>query len=274
MHMAEKRTAREILEAQKVLGEFQYEPKRTLKGYTGEILRVDISEPSFRIIPVTEQMKEIFIGGKGFDLLMTWQEVNPKTKWDSPENPICISSGPLGGTTSFPGSGKSIVTTISPTTGSVIDSNVGGHFGPLLKFAGFDGLVVLGKAERDVIVYINGMEGRVTVEESPLLSTNTHLVADELAEMYSDDQDDKRHISTVSAGRGAENSWIGCLNFSWWDWRRHAMRVKQAGRGGSGSVFRRKGLKALVVKAPKTRPTWTIVEEETCGEDPFAEGGE
>lgn len=272
--MAKRSTAREILEAQKVLGEFEYEPKRAVKGYTGEILRVDISEPSFRVIPVTDQMKEIFIGGKGFDLLMMWQEVSPKTKWDSPENPICISSGPLGGTTSFPGSGKSIVTTISPTTGSAIDSNVGGHFGPLLKFAGFDGLVVVGKVERDVIVFINAMEKRVTVEESPLLSTNTHLVAEELAEMYSEDSDDKRHISTVSAGKGAENSWIGCLNFSWWDWRRQTMRVKQAGRGGSGSVFRRKGIKALVVKAPKTRPVWTMQETVPCEDNPFEGGGE
>lgn len=272
--MAKRHDAREILEAQEVLGEFEYEPKRAVKGYTGEILRVDISEPSFRIVPVTEQMKEIFVGGKGFDLIMTWQEVSPRTKWDSPENPICISSGPLGGTTSFPGSGKSIVTTISPTTGSVIDSNVGGHFGPLLKFAGFDGLVVVGKVEDDVIVHIDGMDGRVSVHRSPLLSTDTHLAAEELAEMYSEDEDDKRHISTVSAGRGAENSWIGCLNFSWWDWRRRAMRVKQAGRGGSGSVFRRKGLKAIVVKAPKTRPKWTITEPVPCEGDPFSSGGE
>jgi aldehyde:ferredoxin oxidoreductase len=52
------------------------------------------------------------------------------------------------------------------------------------------------------------------------------------------------------------------------------MRVKQAGRGGSGSVFRRKGLKAIVVKAPKTRPKWTITEPVPCEGDPFSSGGE
>ncbi|MCD4775686.1 MAG: aldehyde:ferredoxin oxidoreductase, partial [Candidatus Aegiribacteria sp.] len=227
--MASTHNAGEILEEQKVLGTFKYNPKPSIRGYTGEILRVDISEPSFRIIPVTEKMKETFTGGKGFDLWMMWQEVTSETKWNSPENPICIAAGPLGGTPSFSGSGKSIVTTISPTTGSAVDSNVGGHFGPLLKFSGFDCLVITGKSENEVIVFIDGMNGKVQVIESPLLSVNSHLAAEELAEMYSDNDDDKRHISTVSSGIGADHAWIGCLNFSWWDWRRKAMRLKQAG---------------------------------------------
>jgi len=261
--MASTYNAGDILAKQKVLATFEYSPKPSIRGYTGEILRVDIGEPSFRIIPVTDKVKEVFTGGKGFDLWMMWQEVTSETKWDSPENPICIAAGPLGGTPSFSGSGKSIVTTISPTTGSVVDSNVGGHFGPLLKFSGFDCLVITGKSEKDVIVFIDGMNGTVQLIESPLLSVNSHLAADELAEMYSDDEDDKRHISTVSAGIGADHAWIGCLNFSWWDWRRKTMRLKQAGRGGTGSVFRKKGLKALVVKAPHTRPVWTISQQDT-----------
>jgi len=258
--MASQHTASDILDKQVVKGSFSYSPKPSVRGYTGEILRVDIAEPSFRIIPVTEKMKDVFTGGKGFDLWMTWQEVNGDTKWDSPENPICIAAGPLGGTTSFAGAGKSIVTTISPTTGSVVDSNVGGHFGPLLKFSGFDCLVITGQTEGDTVVRIDGMKGLVEVIESPLLSVDSHLAAEELVEMYSKDDDDKRHFSTVSAGTGADHAWIGCLNFSWWDWRRRTMRLKQAGRGGTGSVFRRKGLKALMVKAPHTRPVWTRKE--------------
>ncbi|MCK4504116.1 MAG: hypothetical protein KAW14_00750 [Candidatus Aegiribacteria sp.] len=261
--MANTHTTGEILDKQKILGTFEYSPKPSIRGYTGEILRVDISEPSFRIIPVTEKMKEVFTGGKGFDLWLMWQEVTSETKWDSPENPICIAAGPLGGTPSFSGSGKSIVTTISPTTRSAVDSNVGGHFGPLLKFSGFDSLVITGKSVNEVIVFIDGMNGRVQVIESPLLSVNSHLAAEELAEMYSDNDDDKRHISTVSSGSGADHAWIGCLNFSWWDWRRKTMRLKQAGRGGTGTVFRNKGLKALVVKAPHIRPVWTISRKDT-----------
>lgn len=261
--MVKTHTASEILDAQKVLAALEYHPKPAHRGYTGEILRVDLSESSFRIIPVTEKMKDIFTGGKGFDLWLMWNEVTPDTKWDSPENPICIAAGPLGGTTSFAGSGKSIVTTISPTTGSVVDSNVGGHFGPLLKFSGFDAMVISGKAENEAIVFIDGMSGRIQIIETPLLSVDSHLAAEELAEMYSDSEDGKRNISTVSAGSGSDHAWIGCLNFSWWDWRRRTMRLKQAGRGGTGTVFRNKGLKALIVKAPHTRPVWTISPKET-----------
>lgn len=266
--MARKHTAGEILEKQKVLSTFEYSPKPAQRGYTGEILRVDLSEPSFSILPVSEKMKEVFTGGKGFDLWLMWNEVTSDTKWDSPENSICIASGPLGGTTSFAGSGKSIVTTISPTTGSVVDSNVGGHFGPLLKFSGFDAMVIRGKVENESIVFIDGINGRIQVIESPLLSVDSHLAAEELAEMYSEDEDDKRRISTVSAGTGSDHAWIGCLNFSWWDWRRRTMRLKQAGRGGTGTVFRNKGLKALVVRAPHTRPMWTIT-----GQDDASKGG-
>lgn len=259
--MAEEHNAGTILEAQKVLATFEYSPKPSIRGYTGEVLRVDVAEHSFEIIPVTEQMKDIFTGGKGFDLWLMWQEVTADTKWDSPENPICIATGPLGGTTSFPGAGKSIVTTISPTTGSVIDSNVGGHFGPLLKFSGFDAMVVVGQVKDNVVLFIDGFNGRIQLIESPLLSVDSHLAAEELAEMYADNDDEKRRLSTVSAGTGSTHTWIGCLNFSWWDWRRKAMRLKQAGRGGIGSVFRRKGLKALVVRAPHTRPIWTIADK-------------
>jgi len=60
------------------------------------------------------------------------------------------------------------VVTVSPLTGSVIDSNVGGYFGPYLKFAGWDALEIQGVAERDVIIVIDGDAGRVTIEAAPL----------------------------------------------------------------------------------------------------------
>ncbi len=261
--MAQEITAEDVLFSQEVRYTLEYDPKPAIRGYTGEILRVDLTKESASILPVTDKMKEVFTGGKGFDLWLLWNEVTPDTKWDSPENAICIASGPLGGTTSFAGSGKSIVTTISPTTGSVVDSNVGGHFGPLLKFSGFDAMVIRGKAREETVIFIDGMSGKVNIMTSPDLPVDSHLAAEILADMYSDDDDDKRHVSTVSAGSGADHAWIGCLNFSWWDWRRRTMRLKQAGRGGTGTVFRNKQLKALVVKAPRTRPVWKMKTSST-----------
>ena len=118
------------------LNAFKYDRPAIEKGYANQTLCIDISKTDFSIKPVTDKMKEVFIGGKGFDLWLLWNAVKSSTNWNDPENAICIASGPMGGTPIYPGSGKSIVTTISPLTGTVIDSNVGGYFGPYLKFSG------------------------------------------------------------------------------------------------------------------------------------------
>jgi aldehyde:ferredoxin oxidoreductase len=240
-------------QAHKLLAEFTYDPGTIERGYTGRTLYVDLSNNTIGSKPVTQQMKDIFIGGRGFGLKLLWDAVTPDTKWDDPENEIIISSGPLGGTTGYPGSGKSLVVSLSPLTNCVMDSNVGGYYGPLLKFSGWDAIEIQGKADKDVIVFVDGDNGRVTIEEAPEEAVNTHLVGEQLTEMYADSEKAKRAVATVSAGTGAEHALFGCLNFSWYDSRRGRARYKQAGRGGIGSVFRNKKIKALVVKLSNLR---------------------
>jgi hypothetical protein len=252
--------------AHKVLAQFTFDPKELSKGYADRWLRVELGSNEITVHPVTEQMKDLWTGGKGFDVWLMLQEVNRDTTWDSPENPICFSSGPLGGTTSFPGSGKTLVTSVSPTTGSVMDCNVGGYFGPYLKFAGFDAMMVIGKAEEEVIVYLDAINHRVTVETAPKESIDSHVLAEELTEMYAADELDRRNVAVVSAGRGAEHTRMGVLNFSFYDWRRRVARLKQAGRGGIGSVFRDKKVKALVLKNRGITPAWRIVESKASNE--------
>ncbi|MEX1314985.1 MAG: aldehyde ferredoxin oxidoreductase N-terminal domain-containing protein, partial [Desulfotignum sp.] len=115
-----------------------YERAEVAKGYTDRSLHIDVTGNDIRIDPIDADVKDKFIGGKGYDLWFMWQAVKGSTKWNDPENALCISAGPLGGTPGYPGGGKSIVTTISPLTGAPIDSNVGGYFGPYKKFSGFD----------------------------------------------------------------------------------------------------------------------------------------
>jgi NADH:ubiquinone oxidoreductase subunit E len=261
--MLETQTAiAEMQKAHEVLSELRYEPVKIDRGYTNRALRIDLSKNTMDILPVTQQMKDLWIGGKGFDLWFMLQEIHEGTKWDSPENPICIASGPLGGTASFPGSGKSIVTAISPLTSSVMDCNVGGYFGPYLKFAGFDILVIVGKAQDESIVCIDGVKSCITIEKAPLESIDSHLVAEELTSMYAVDEMDKRNIAVVSAGRAAQYSRMGVLNFSFWDWRRAVPRLKQAGRGGIGTVFRDKKMKAIVIKNKEQVRPWKIEENQ------------
>ena len=239
-----------------VLAEMKYELHEVRKGYTNRTLYINLSNNNIQIKPVTDGMKENFIGGKGFDLWLMWNGLpqDKIVKWNDPENEICISSGPLGGNIFYPGSGKSIVTTISPLTDIVVDSNVGGYFGPYLKFSGFDAIEIQGKAEKEVIVYINGVDGIVQikqVEESQELSKYSHELTQQLTEQYAQDDREKQRVSIVSTGPAAKHTNWGLLNFSWYIPGRKWASNKQAGRGGIGTVFADKNIKALVCRSPK-----------------------
>ena len=234
----------------------KYELHEVRKGYTNRTLYINLSNNNIQIKPVTDGMKENFIGGKGFDLWLMWNGLpqDKIVKWNDPENEICISSGPLGGNIFYPGSGKSIVTTISPLTDIVVDSNVGGYFGPYLKFSGFDAIEIQGKAEKEVIVYINGVDGIVQikqVEESQELSKYSHELTQQLTEQYAQDDREKQRVSIVSTGPAAKHTNWGLLNFSWYIPGRKWASNKQAGRGGIGTVFADKNIKALVCRSPK-----------------------
>ncbi len=244
----------------KVIAEFEYDKVEVEHGYANRTLYVNVGDNSIEIKPVTEEMKEKFVGGKGFDLYLMWHAVDPGTKWNDPENELCISCGPLGGTPMYPGSGKSIVTSISPLTGIPIDSNVGGYFGPYLKFGGFDALELQGKAESDVIIYIDGIENKIRILDGSDLPEESHLICKELTERFGGDE--PRGVSVVSAGPGADHTYMGCLNFSWYDVPRKIVRYKQAGRGGTGTVFRDKKIKALVARAPRVRISSNAPAEE------------
>ncbi len=232
----------------KTIKKYDYDANKIEKGYADQTLKIDLDDMDIEVKEVTEQMKELFNGGRGFDLWLLWNAVNEDTKWNDPENAICISSGPLGGDPVYPGSGNSIVTTISPLTDMVIDSNVGGYFGPYLLFSGFDALEIQGKADEGVILFINGQDNTVRFDTpSEELPKDSYGLSKRLTEIYGGDE--PRSISVVSSGPGAENTKFGLLNFSWYDGGRDEVRYKQAGRGGSGTVFKNKNLIALVVKS-------------------------
>ena len=245
----------------KILAEFEYPLHEVEKGYTNRTLYVNLSDNAIHSKPVTQEMKDIFIGGRGFGLKLLWDAVTGATRWDDPENEIVISSGPIGGITQYPGTGKSIVVSLSPTTEIVVDSNVGGYYGPYLKFAGWDAIELQGIADKEVIVYVDGEEGVVQILEAPMTTVNTHLLTEELLELFANPKK-KNLVSSVTAGTGADNTLIGCLNVSYYDLRRQQIKVKQAGRGGTGTVFRHKNIKALVVKIPKMSGTLNNADDQ------------
>jgi len=243
-------TIEEMKAAHRILNSWNYTWKALDKGYTDKTLYVNVGTTEIKEKAVPAEMKKKFIGGKGYGLRLLWDATTPTTKWDDPENEINISSGPIGGITQYSGSGKSLVVSISPQTNIPIDSNVGGFFGPFLKFSGFDALEIQGKAKDDVIVFIDGVNHKVEIYQAPIEPLDSHILAERLTEMYADDDRDKRNIGVISTGDAADNSLIGMLNFSFYDPKRKEVRLKQAGRGGIGTVFRNKKIKAVVVKIP------------------------
>jgi aldehyde:ferredoxin oxidoreductase len=238
----------QLKQAHKLLAGYDYNITPIDKGYTDKILYINLGENVIKEKMVDPLMKEKFIGGKGYGLKLLWDATTPETRWNDPENEIIISGGPICGVTQYSGAGKSIVVSLSPQTDSVMDSNVGGFFGPFLKFAGFDAFELQGKAEKDVIIYIDGTTGRIEIIEAPLEALDSHVLAEQLTDMFAADEKERKNIGIVSTGAAADHSLIGMLNFTFYDVKRKKIRLKQAGRGGIGTVFRDKRVKAIVAK--------------------------
>jgi len=229
-----------------------YKPARVVGGYTGQILGIDLGTQEITIQELSPDFKYKYIGGRGYALKMIWDGTTRETRYDSPENIIVMASGPLGNEPGFPGTGKFIVGTISPLTDTFIDSNVGGHFGPLLKMAGFEALAVSGISNEDVIILVDGDAQTISISAAPAydkeidggaLSFGQRLLKDANGGEYSDS------LAAVTAGEGACNTRFGIINSLFFDKKRQRIRSKQAGRGGTGTVMRTKGLRGIVVRS-------------------------
>ncbi len=251
----------EMKNAHKTLKKWSYEWKPLQRGYTDKTLYINVSDNEIKEKAVPAEMKEKFIGGKGYGLRLLWDGTKPDTKWNDPENEINISSGPIGGITQYSGAGKSICVSISPQTDIPIDSNVGGFFGPFLKFSGFDAIELQGKAEKDIMIYIDGVDHSIEIFEAPLEPMDSHELVEVLTEMYAVDDKDKKNIAVISTGAAAGHSLIGMLNFSFYDPKRKKVRLKQAGRGGIGTVFRDKKIKAIVCRIPGVKGNLNDVKD-------------
>ena len=124
-------------------------------GWTGRILRIDLTDRKWSVEP-TERFAERFIGGIGIGLKVLWDEVGPEVSAFDPENRLVFAPGPLAGTLA-PASGRIEVVSKSPRSypkETVTRSGMGGYWGPELKFAGYDALIIQGKADHWVNLWI------------------------------------------------------------------------------------------------------------------------
>jgi aldehyde:ferredoxin oxidoreductase len=234
----------------KKISEINYQPAVVVGGYTDRILRINLDTGEIAIQELPPDFKTKYIGGRGYALKLVWDETKRETRFDSPENLLVMASGPLGSDPGFPGTGKFIVGTISPLTDTFIDSNVGGHFGPLLKLTGFDALAVSGTAKEDIVILVDGEAKRISITPAPLFDSETDKGAlsygEKLIEFQSKGIINDSYAAVV-AGEGALHSRFGIINSLFFDQRRKRIRSKQAGRGGTGTVMRSKKIRAILV---------------------------
>ena len=208
-----------------------------LGGYADRIARIDLTSGDIKYEGVNEEDARKYIGGRGLGVKYVFDN-GPTVDPFSPENIICFLVGPLSGT-NVTMSGRMAVVTKSPLTGGVTDSHHGGWSGARLRWAGLDGLIFKGKAEKPVYAYIEG--GNVELRDaSDLWGKGAHETIKTLLARHGED------VSVISIGQGGENlSRFG-------NWMNENDRA--SGRGGTGAVGGSKNLKALVIKAKKQMP--------------------
>ena len=123
-------------------------------GEIGFDLEVDLTRGSIDRVETDPNDTRLFMGGLGTNAKIMWDRVPAETDAFSPDNLLIFSSGLLCGTAA-PGSNRTIVSTISPQTKLMAYSMMGGFFAPELKYAGYDKIVISGKSEELVYLWIN-----------------------------------------------------------------------------------------------------------------------
>jgi len=206
-------------------------------GYNGRILRVNLTQGTIS----TEQLEESFcrkyLGGAGFITYYLMKELKPGVDPLSPDNKLIFMAGPLTGLP-FSGSGRNCVGTKSPLTGGIAKSEVGGFWGAEMRRAGWDGIIIEGRAVRPVYLWIR--DGEVQIKDAAHLWGKKTLDVQEAIRV---EQGDKL-IRIAQIGPAGENM----VRFSC------VMNdlTEAAGRGGTGAVMGSKNLKAIAVKGSKT----------------------
>jgi aldehyde:ferredoxin oxidoreductase len=212
------------------------------RSYCGKILRVDLSKKEVNEEPIKAEWVQKFIGGKGLGIRYLYELVPPGTDPFSRENAVIFMTGPLTGTIMSTMSRMANVTR-SPLTGTMSDSYSGGYLPAELKFAGFDGVVVTGRAPKPV--YLSIKDGQAELRDASHLwgkgvFETTDLVVRESGE---------------SPRRYIDGPKVGCIGPAGENGVRYAAVAYDkhhfAGRGGTGAVMGSKNFKAICVRGTK-----------------------
>lgn len=206
-------------------------------GWAGAILEIDLSSSKIEKKPLEADFARKWIGGEGFGAKVLWDEVGPEVEDGlDPRNVLIYATGPLNGTMA-PSSGRLEIVTKSPLTGIFGDSNAGGHFAPELKHAGYDFVVIKGRADRPVYIWID--DDIVEIRKAAHLWGKTIPETD----------------AAIKAAVGDKNIQVSCIGPGGENRVRFAIimnnLVRAPGRTGAGAVAGSKNLKAVAVRGTR-----------------------
>ena len=151
-------------------------------GYMGQILDVDLSAGTMEDFPITQEMRDEYIGGYGIGVKIIYDRMKPGVDPLGPDNILGLITGPMTGTPCIEGN-RFVAVCKSPLTGTWGDANCGGTWGPALKFAGYDGVVLTGASEKPVYIYIE--DGKASLHDaSDLWGLDSNEAEDVLQERH------------------------------------------------------------------------------------------
>ncbi|HTX44047.1 MAG TPA: aldehyde ferredoxin oxidoreductase family protein [Methanocella sp.] len=205
-------------------------------GYAGRLLRLDLDDLSYRTEKPLDGDLERFIGGEGLGIKYLYDEVPPHADALGPENRLIFMTGPMTGTLA-PTSGRHCVVTKSALTGLQTTAHAGGYWGSELKFAGYDGIIVEGRSERPVYVFVD--DGEVNFYDADGLWGRDTIETDVLIKKQLGDG----QLKITYIGPGGENlvKYASIMND----------QQRSASRGGPGAVMGSKRLKAIAVRGTR-----------------------
>jgi len=207
-------------------------------GWTGNILRLNLTTKSIKKEKYSEEFAQKWVGGRGFAVKILWDELKPGIDPLGPENKLIVALGPIAGIPA-PNTGKTVVAAKSPLTGGYGDGNLGTRVTTQLRKAGYDVLIIEGKAEQPTYVTIE--DDRVEFHPATeIWGKGTYDTMDWLYAKYG------RSVGLLTIGQGGENLVRYAVIRS--------MEGRAGGRPGMGAVMGSKNLKAIVVKGTKDIP--------------------
>jgi len=203
-------------------------------GYMGEALWVDLTTGESRPYEISDRDRELFLGNKGIAAKILWDNLAPGIDPLGEENLLVVSTSAVTGT-GAPCSSRFNVSCKGPQTGGILASNSGGAFGINLKKAGYDVLIVAGKADRPVYLEVNE-DGVVIHDADDLWGQDTEATQEEMQKRHG------KHCGRMVIGPAGENLVrIACI----------ISGERALGRGGVGAVMGSKMLKAIVAHGKK-----------------------